>query len=131
MIRGVALDMDGLLFDTEGLYWEVGDQLLMRRGHRFCKGLQVRMMGRVGVAAMQEMVDYFSLTDSAEAMLEESDELFSGMIEQGVEEMPGLSDWIDFLSQSAPALWVGDEQSKKVRGRDLPANPLAKACHSR
>ena len=113
MIRGVALDMDGLLFDTEGLYWQVGDQLLIRRGHRFCKGLQQRMMGRVGVAAMQEMVDYFSLTDSAEAMLQESDELFSGMIEQGVEEMPGLSDWIEFLSQSALPFGLATSSRRK------------------
>lgn len=100
MIRGVALDMDGLLFDTERLYWEVGDQLLIRRGHRFCKGLQNRMMGRVGVAAMQQMVDYFDLSESAEQMLEESDVLFSQMIEQGVEGMPGLGHWIEFLSES-------------------------------
>ena len=113
MIRGVALDMDGLLFDTEGLYWEVGDQLLMRRGHRFCKGLQKRMMGRVGVAAMQEMVDYFSLADSAEAMLQESDELFSGMIERGVEEMPGLSDWIEFLNRSALPFGLATSSRRK------------------
>jgi HAD superfamily hydrolase (TIGR01509 family) len=99
MIRGVALDMDGLLFDTERLYWEVGDRLLQRRGHRFCKGLQERMMGRVGVAAMQEMVDYFSLSDSAESLLEESDAIYGGMIQDGVEPMPGLSRWIEFLQE--------------------------------
>lgn len=100
MIRGVALDMDGLLFDTEGLYWEVGDQLLQRRGHRFCKGLQQRMMGRVGVSALQEMVDYFSLTDSAKQLLDESDVLFTSMIADGVEPMPGLGEWISFLLES-------------------------------
>ena len=99
MIRGVALDMDGLLFDTESLYWECGDELLRRRGHRFCKGLQQRMMGRVGVAAMQEMVDYFSLDDSAEAMLQESDVVFSGLLERGVDTMPGLGSWIEFLRE--------------------------------
>ena len=35
-VRGVALDMDGLL-DAESLYWQCGDELLKRRGHRFCK----------------------------------------------------------------------------------------------
>ena len=100
MIRGVALDMDGLLFDTERLYWEVGDQLLQRRGQRFCKGLQQRMMGRVGVSALQEMVDFHSLNESAEELLEESDAIFSQMLHHGVEEMPGLSGWISQLVDS-------------------------------
>ena len=43
-LRGVALDMDGLLFDTEKLYWQCGDQVLIRRGLRFCADLQQRMM---------------------------------------------------------------------------------------
>ena len=113
MIRGVALDMDGLLFDTEGLYWQVGDQLLIRRGHRFCKGLQQRMMGRVGVAAMQEMVDYFSLTDSAEQLLQESDVLFSEMLEQGVEAMPGLARWIEFLETSGLPFGLATSSRRK------------------
>jgi HAD superfamily hydrolase (TIGR01509 family) len=58
------------------------------------------MMGRVGVAALQEMVDYFSLSDTAEELLQESDALFSTMLESGVEEMPGLSRWIEFLRRS-------------------------------
>ena len=61
MIRGVALDMDGLLFDTESLYWECGDELLQRRGKRYCKQLQQQMMGRVGAAAMQKMIGWSSL----------------------------------------------------------------------
>ena len=113
MIRGVALDMDGLLFDTEGLYWQVGDQLLIRRGHRFCKGLQQRMMGRVGVAALQEMVDYFSLTDTPEQLLQESDVLFSQMLEQGVDEMPGMSRWIEFLKESAMPFGLATSSRRK------------------
>ena len=96
-IRGVALDMDGLLFDTEGLYWEVGDQVLQRRGHLFSKTLQQRMMGRVGVAALQQMVDFHDLQESAETLLEESDELYAGMLEKGVPPMEGVNEWIALL----------------------------------
>ncbi|MGB1925712.1 MAG: HAD family hydrolase [Rubripirellula sp.] len=97
MIRGVALDMDGLLFDTESLYWECGDELLKRRGRRYCKELQQRMMGRVGVAAMQQMIQFHELDDRAEDLILESNEVFASLLERGAKEMPGLPAWIEFL----------------------------------
>jgi len=98
-IRGVALDMDGLLFDTEGLYWEVGDTVLQRRGYRYSKELQTRMMGRVGVAALQQMVDFHQLQDSPESLLEESDELFAEKLSAGVPPIDGVHEWLEFLKQ--------------------------------
>jgi HAD superfamily hydrolase (TIGR01509 family) len=90
MIRGVALDMDGLLFETEGLYWQVGDTVLQRRGYRYSKELQNRMMGRVGVAAVQQMIDLHHLDDDAAELLAECDEIFAAMLLLGVEQMPGV-----------------------------------------
>jgi HAD superfamily hydrolase (TIGR01509 family) len=98
-VRGVALDMDGLLFDTEGLYWGVGDTVLQRRGYRFSKELQQRMMGRTGVAAMQQMVELHGLADSPEQLLAESSSLFAEIIAEGAPPMPGLDSWIGFLQQ--------------------------------
>lgn len=96
-IRGVALDMDGLLFDTEKLYWQVGDTVLQRRGYRFSAPLQQQMMGRVGVSAIQQMIDFHSLSDSAESLLAESDEIFGTLLRQDLSPMPGLQQWIDHL----------------------------------
>ncbi|MEM1068518.1 MAG: HAD-IA family hydrolase [Planctomycetota bacterium] len=102
-IRGVALDMDGLLFETEGLYWEVGDTVLKRRGYRYGKELQSRMMGRVGVAAVQQMIDLHELDDTAEDLLAESDEIFTELLKQGVEQMPGVESMIQtFRDQRLP-----------------------------
>ena len=99
LIRGVALDMDGLLFDTERLYWEVGDTVLQRRGFRFSKELQQRMMGRVGVASMQQMIDFHSLDDSPEQLLQESEDLYGQMLSDDLQPMPGLDQWIDLLQR--------------------------------
>ncbi|QDT04083.1 Phosphorylated carbohydrates phosphatase [Rubripirellula lacrimiformis] len=98
-ILGVALDMDGLLFDTERLFWAVGDTVLSRRGHRFSHELQQRMMGRVGVAAMQQMIDFHELDDSPDDLLMESDELYYQQLSGDIQPMPGLQSWIDFLKQ--------------------------------
>lgn len=96
-ITSVALDMDGLLFDTERIYWQVGDTILQRRGHRYSSALQARMMGRIGTAAVQEMIDFHSLKDSAEDLLAESDQLYSNLLPELLRPMPGLDRWIEFL----------------------------------
>jgi HAD superfamily hydrolase (TIGR01509 family) len=96
-LNGVALDMDGLLFDTEKLYWQVGDTVLQERGFRFTTELQQRMMGRVGVSAIQQMIDMHSLSDSAEDLLAQCDELYGALLDQPPDAMPGLEQWIDFL----------------------------------
>lgn len=113
MIRGVALDMDGLLFDTERLYWEVGDRVLQRRGHRYRKPLQERMMGRIGVAALQQMVDFHQLSDSAEDLLEESDQLFTEMLAAGVDTMPGVESWIEHLKRSGVPFGLATSSRRK------------------
>ncbi|MGB7346133.1 MAG: HAD-IA family hydrolase [Pirellulaceae bacterium] len=99
-VRGVALDMDGLLFDTEKLYWQVGDTLLQRRGFRFSIELQQRMMGRIGVSAIQQMIDMHSLSDSAVSLLAESDVIYGALLNQPPDGMPGLDEWIALLIDS-------------------------------
>jgi len=99
MIRGVALDMDGLLFDTERLYWEVGDTVLQRRGFRFSKELQERMMGRVGEAAVAEMIDMHQLSDKPKELLAECDKVFNKLLRTGVRTMPGVDALMDLLKE--------------------------------
>ncbi len=105
--------MDGLLFDTEKLYWSVGDQVLMRRGHRFSKELQNRMMGRVGVASMRQMIDHHQLADSPESLLAESDTLYEQQLALGVQPMPGLAHWIDALRASGLPFGLATSSRRK------------------
>lgn len=89
--------MDGLLFDTERLYWDVGDAVLIARGHRYSHELQQRMMGRIGVAAMQQMIDFHDLPDAPEDLLAESDQLYGQKLAHDITAMPGLDRWIGLL----------------------------------
>ncbi len=99
-ILAVALDMDGLLFDTERIYWQVGQTVLERRGKNYCSALQTRMMGRIGTAAVEQMIDFHDLDDLPEDLLAESDELYGDLLPQLIRPMPGLSEWIGLLQES-------------------------------
>ncbi len=122
-VSGVALDMDGLLFDTESLYWQVGQTVLGRRGHQFSRILQQRMMGRVGTKALQEMVDHHGLTDTADALLAESDLIYDQLITGGVPTMPGLERLIAALRTSGLPFGVATSSQRKYAEQILGSMP--------
>ncbi len=89
--------MDGLLFDTEKLYWQVGDAVLQRRGYRYSAELQQRMMGRIGLDAVGQMIEFHRLDDEPQQLLDESDEIYGNLLRDGLQPMPGLAEWIGLL----------------------------------
>ena len=112
-LRGVALDMDGLLFDTERLYWQVGDTVLQRRGHRFCTELQQRMMGRVGASAMQHMIDFHGLPDDPHELLAESEAIYGELLLGELQPMPGAGRWIERLTASGLPFGLATSSRRK------------------
>ena len=96
-LQAVVFDLDGLMFNTEMLYQQVGGELLRRRGKRFEADLLDQMMGRRTHVALQMMIDWHSLGDSVETLTSESAEIFSGILDTQLAQMPGLSDLLDAL----------------------------------
>jgi HAD superfamily hydrolase (TIGR01509 family) len=128
-VLGVALDMDGLLFDTERLYWDVGDRLLTERGRRFCAELQQRMMGRIGVAAIQEMIDFHSLDDEPHELLAQSDAIYSELLGAGPQEMFGMPQLIETLRQRSIPFGIATSSRAKFALRILQAQPWYDSLH--
>jgi HAD superfamily hydrolase (TIGR01509 family) len=88
--RAVVFDLDGLMFNTEELYQEVGTEILRRRGYEFTPELLDRMMGRPSRVALQIMIDTHTLKATVEELLAETDEIFPDILRQRLAPMPGL-----------------------------------------
>ncbi len=98
-IVAVAFDLDGLMVNTEELYTEVGGVLLARRGKQVTRELLDNMMGRQSSAALQVMIDWHHLDDSVEQLQQETDEIFSGLLEERLAPMPGLLPLLDKIEK--------------------------------
>lgn len=98
-ILAVAFDMDGLLFNTEDLYDEVGELLLQRRGLSFSLELKLMMMGLPGKKAFQIMKDYHGLDDSVDGLIVETREIFADLLPARIETMPGLFSLLQQLEE--------------------------------
>ena len=60
-LLAVTFDLDGLMFNSEELYHEVGATLLARRGKQITGELLDQMMGRQAHVALGVMIDWHKL----------------------------------------------------------------------
>jgi HAD superfamily hydrolase (TIGR01509 family) len=98
--KAVVFDLDGLMFNTEELYQDVGTEMLRRRGKTFDAELLDGMMGRPANAALQLMIDYHQLPCTVSDLVAETDELFAALLHDRLEQMPGLADLLDALEKA-------------------------------
>ncbi len=96
-LRAVVFDLDGLMFNTEELYQQVGGTLLERRGKRFEAELLDRMMGRPPQVSLQMMIDWHKLDDTVEGLSRETEEIFAAILERELACMPGLEELLSAL----------------------------------
>ena len=97
--RAVVFDLDGLMFNTEELYQEVGSEILRRRGYEFTPELLDQMMGRPSRVALQIMIDTHALRATVEELLAETDEIFPEILQARLAPMPGLLDLMEALER--------------------------------
>jgi HAD superfamily hydrolase (TIGR01509 family) len=100
-IRAVNFDLDGLMFNTEDIYWQVGCELLRRRGHEFTRELSDAVMGRLPQASFEMMIQWCSLDDTWEELEAESDELCIERLDHSLAPMPGLNRLLDALETAS------------------------------
>jgi HAD superfamily hydrolase (TIGR01509 family) len=90
-IRAVVFDLDGLMFNTEDIFNEVGRLVLQRRGKEMTRELLQQMMGRRAPEALGIMIDFHSLVDDTVAgLIAETRTLFSELAVDRLAPMPGL-----------------------------------------
>jgi HAD superfamily hydrolase (TIGR01509 family) len=88
----VVFDLDGLMFNTEELYEDVGAELLRRRGKAMTRGLLDEMMGRPSPVALQIMIDWHGLDATVAELEADTDALFAKILATRLAPMPGLLD---------------------------------------
>lgn len=98
-LRGVVFDLDGLIFNTEELYEQVGAELLRRRGHSFSRELLDAMMGRQSKVALQIMIDWFGLDATVAELEEETDAVFPRILDTQLRTMPGFLPLLETLER--------------------------------
>jgi HAD superfamily hydrolase (TIGR01509 family) len=98
-IRAVVFDLDGLMFNTEDIFNEVGRVVLARRGKVMGRELLQQMMGRRAPEALGLMIEYHSLPDTVTGLIDETRTLFTELAVDRLAPMPGLYELLEHIEK--------------------------------
>lgn len=96
-IRAVCFDFDGLMFNTEHVFYESSHVLLQRRGLAMSRGAMDAMLGRRPLESFQGLIDYLGLKEGPAELLTESREIFHELLVTKLQPMPGLFELLDLI----------------------------------
>ncbi len=99
-IRAVVFDLDGLMVDSESLFFRTAVQLLGRRGKQFTHDLMCRMLGLRGPEGIEVMKREHALDESSESLAAEAREIFYELMPTELRTMPGLATLLDCVEQA-------------------------------
>src|ERR1700686_624859 len=112
-LSAVVFDLDGLMFNTEALYQQVGTELLARRGKRFEAELLDQIMGRQNAVALQIMIDWHGLRDTVPILAEESEQIFALILDEQLECMPGLEPLLEAIEAAGLPNAIATSSSRR------------------
>ncbi len=95
MFEALIFDMDGLMIDSERLYWAVEKGIARQFGREVSQETLWKMMGRRPIEGMRVFVQDLELPMTAERALEMRDELMLDKYRNESEPMPGLMHILD------------------------------------
>ena len=96
-IQAVCFDLDGLMFNTEDVFYVSADVLLQRRDLKMSKGAMDAMLGRRPLESFRAFCDYLGLKEEPADLLAESRVIFHEMLTDHLKPMRGLFDLLDLI----------------------------------
>ena len=96
-MRAVIFDMDGLLIDSEKVYWRVGREMAREFGKTLSDQTLGNMMGRAPLESMSVYARDLGLQQSPQELLELREKRVLDVMRGGVDAMPGLFEALDQL----------------------------------
>lgn len=98
-IQAVAFDLDGLMFNTEHVFFLSGDALLQRRGKKMTPEILQGMMGRRAMEGFEHLSSHLQEPEDPHELWVESQEIFHSLLHQHLKPMHGLFELLDYLDE--------------------------------
>ena len=97
----VAFDLDGLMFDTEALFFRVAGEMLASRGKVFTHEIMQAMIGRRAAEVGESFKRMAGLDEPVQDLMAEARARFMAEIDAAVHPTPGLFVLLGHLQKQA------------------------------
>ncbi len=124
-IRAVVFDLDGLMFDTEALFFRAASEVLESRGKRFTAEIMRAMIGRRSAEVAGALRTMAGLDEPVEKIQAEIRERFNAEVDTAVHPTPGLFVLLDHLGRSRLPSAVATSSGRSYADRLLIRHGLA------
>jgi len=118
-VSAVAFDLDGLMFDTEALFYRVSAEVLAARGKSFTTEIMNAMLGRRAIDAANSLKTLAGLEEPVEDVLAEVRERFYALMDTAVHPTPGLYVLLDHIARRMLPIAVATSSRRSFAGRLL------------
>jgi len=123
-VSAVAFDLDGLMFDTEALFYRVSAEALAVRGKTFTPEIMNAMIGRRAIEAASSLKTLAGLDEPVEDLLAEVRQRFYAVMDSAVHPTPGLFVLLDHLKRRALPIAVATSSRRSYADRILTQHGL-------
>ena len=96
-IKAVCFDLDGLMFNTENVFYVSSEVLLKRRGMQMSKEVMDVMLGRRPLESFRAFCDYLGIDEEPADLLRESRVIFHEMLDDHLRPMTGLFELLNLI----------------------------------
>jgi HAD superfamily hydrolase (TIGR01509 family) len=124
-IRAVVFDLDGLMFDTEALFFRACSEVLASRGKQFTAGMMRSLIGRRAVEVAGWLKTLAGVDEPPEVILAEVKERFAAEVDSAVHPTPGLITLLDQLGRRGLPAAVATSSGRLYAERLLTRHGLA------
>ncbi|MHB1559182.1 MAG: HAD family hydrolase [Isosphaeraceae bacterium] len=123
-IRAVVFDLDGLMFDTEALFFRSASEVLESRGRRFTPEIMRAMIGRRSAEVAEALRTMARLEEPVEQIQAEIRRRFDEQVDTAVHPTPGLFALLDHLHRLEMPAAVATSSSQGYAARLLNGHRL-------
>ncbi|MBV8487860.1 MAG: HAD family phosphatase, partial [Planctomycetaceae bacterium] len=123
-IRAVVFDLDGLMFDTEALFFRVSSEMVAARGKTFTPEIMRAMIGRRSVEAGYMLKSMTGLEEPIDVLLADVRQRFQAEMETAVHPTPGLFHLLDRLGHHGLPLAVATSSRRSYAAQLLGQHRL-------
>ena len=125
MIRAVVFDLDGLMFDTEALFFRVASEALADRQKAFTPEIMKQFLGRRADEVVQLWKTAAGVEEPVEDFLDDVRRRFFAVMDTVVHPMPGLFVLLDRLHRLAIPAAVATSSRHSYADRLLLTHGIA------